>query len=89
MLSRMLSLGVCAASICLGLASHADASERSGIVHRASCAVVRYYVAKYSASAAEMWARSHGATEAEIESARHCLKSPPAETAQTARWIAQ
>jgi len=88
MLSRMLSLGVCAASICLGLASHADASERSGIVHRASCAVVRYYVAKYSASAAEMWARSHGATESEIEAARHCLRSPPAETTQAARWIA-
>jgi hypothetical protein len=51
--------------------------------------VVRYYVAKYSASAAEMWARSHGATDAEIEAARHCLKSMPAETPQAARWSTQ
>jgi hypothetical protein len=77
---------VCAAAICLGFASQAEATERSGLVHRASCTVVRYYVAKYSASAAEMWARSHGATDAEIEAARHCLKSMPAETAQEARW---
>jgi len=73
-------------ALCVGLASQAEATEHSGIVHRASCAVVRYYVAKYSASAAEMWARSHGASEAEIEAARHCLKNPPAETAQAARW---
>jgi hypothetical protein len=51
--------------------------------------VVRYYVAKYSASTAEIWARSHGATDAEIEAARHCLKGAPAETAQAARWFAQ
>jgi hypothetical protein len=51
--------------------------------------VVRYYVAKYSASAAEMWARGHGATEAEIEAARHCLKTQPAETAQAAHWFTQ
>jgi len=57
---------VCAAAACVGLISPVDATERSGVLHRASCAVVRYYVAKYSASAAEMWARSHGATDAEI-----------------------
>jgi hypothetical protein len=51
--------------------------------------VVRYYVAKYSASAAEMWARSHGATDAEIEAARRCLNDAPAQTAQAARWSAQ
>ena len=50
----------------------AEASAE-GLFHRASCSVVRYYVAKYSASMAEAWARSKGATEAEIESARHCL----------------
>src|SRR5437660_9848293 len=38
-----------------------------------SCAVVRFYVAKYSAAAAETWARSHGASDAEIETARRCL----------------
>jgi hypothetical protein len=36
--------------------------------------VVRYNVAKYSVTAAEMWARSKAATEAEIEAARCCLK---------------
>jgi hypothetical protein len=50
-------------------------ASAEGIFHRASCSVVRYYVAKYSASMAEAWARSKGATEAEIEAARHCLDS--------------
>jgi hypothetical protein len=48
-------------------------ASAEGIFHRASCSVVRYYVAKYSASMAEAWARSKGASEAEIEAARHCL----------------
>jgi hypothetical protein len=42
--------------------------------HRVSCVVVRFYAAKYTAPAAESWARSKGATDAEIESARQCLK---------------
>jgi hypothetical protein len=50
---------------------------------------VRFYVAKFSASAAETWARSHGATEVEIEAARRCLKDAPAQTAQAAHWTAQ
>jgi hypothetical protein len=79
----------CVGAVCLGFFSQAEASERSGIVHRASCTVVRYYVAKYSASTAEMWARSQGATEAEIEAARRCLKNAPSETAQAARWTTQ
>ena len=32
-----------------------------------SCAVVRFYVAKYSEAAAVTWARGHGASDAEIE----------------------
>jgi hypothetical protein len=52
----------------------AEASAE-GIFHRASCTVVRYSVAKYSASMAEAWARSKGATEAEIEVARRCIDS--------------
>jgi hypothetical protein len=76
----------CVAAVCLGFGLQAKASERSGVVHRASCTVVRYYVAKYSATAAEMWARSHGATDAEIEAARRCLKTSPSEPTQTARW---
>jgi Resolvase, N terminal domain len=41
----------------------------------ARCVLVRYYVAKCTAAAAEAYARGKGASEAEIESARHCL--PP------------
>jgi hypothetical protein len=85
----MYSRWVWVAAACAGLASQAEATERSGILHRASCAAVRYYVAKYSAPAAESWARSHGATDGEIEAARRCLKGVPAETAQAARWSVQ
>jgi hypothetical protein len=59
-------------AIVLGLAP-VSASAGEGILHRASCSVVRYYVAKYSASMAEAYARSKGATDAEIEAARRCL----------------
>jgi hypothetical protein len=69
-------------SVCFGVSPAAFASESSGILHRVSCSVIRFYVAKYSAPAAEQWARSKGATEAEIEEARHCLK---AETTQAAK----
>jgi hypothetical protein len=61
------------AAIVLGLAPVSASAE--GIFHRASCAVVRYYVAKYSAEMAEAYARSKGATESEIEVARRCLDS--------------
>ena len=85
----MLMRAVSAAALVLCLSSlnsSAFAGSGAGVVHRASCTVVRYYVAKYSASAAEMWARSHGATEAQIEAARLCLKDMPAQTAQAGRW---
>ena len=36
-------------------ASTAGAGDASGHVRRASCTLVRYYVAKYSAPAAEAW----------------------------------
>jgi hypothetical protein len=85
----MLSRWGCVAAICLGFASQAEAAEHVGLVHRASCTVVRFYVARYSASAAEMWARSHGATDAEIDAARRCLKGSSARTAQAARWWAE
>ena len=52
-----------------------------------SCSVVRFYVAKYSASAAEFYARSHGATDAQIEAARRCLRDEPAHTAEAAHWF--
>jgi hypothetical protein len=66
-------------ALSLGASPAAFAGEGSGILHRVSCSVVRFYVAKYSAPAAEQWARSKGATEAEIEAARRCL------TAETTR----
>jgi hypothetical protein len=50
-------------------------ASAEGLLHRASCSVVRYYVAKYSAEMAEAYARSKGATEAEIEAARRCIDS--------------
>ena len=68
-------------AILLGTAPAASAGE-GGVFHRASCTVVRYYVAKYSVSAAESWARGQGASEAEIEAARRCLKGMPIVTAQ-------
>jgi hypothetical protein len=65
--------------------SPAEAFASEGIFHRASCSVVRYYVAKYSAPAAEAWARSKGASEAEIEAARRCLNAAPTRTIRTAQ----
>jgi hypothetical protein len=49
-----------------------------------SCAVVRFYVAKYSEAAAERWARSQGASNVEIETARRCLHSTVMQTASSA-----
>jgi hypothetical protein len=76
----MLSRLMCVAAISFGLIPTSKASEQTR-VYRASCTVVRFYVAQYSASAAETWARRHGATDAEIEAARRCLAPT-----QTAQW---
>jgi hypothetical protein len=73
-------------AIVFGLAP-AEASASEGLLHRASCSVVRYYVAKYSASMAEAYARSKGASEAEIEAARRCLNAAPARTIRTAQEL--
>jgi hypothetical protein len=70
-------------AIFFGLSAPALAGE--GIIHRASCSVVRYYVAKYSAPAAEAYARSKGASEAEIEAARRCLNGAPSRPVRTAQ----
>jgi hypothetical protein len=65
-----------AVAVCTGLSSQAIADEqpKTRLLARASCTAVRYYVAKYTLPAAEAWARSKGATEAEIDTARHCLE---------------
>jgi len=72
---------ICVVAILSTWAPQAQAAEHSGLSHRASCTVVRFYVARYSAEAAETWARSRGATEGEIESARHCLQGTPVQSA--------
>lgn len=53
-----------------------------------SCATVRFYVARYSATAAEKWARSHGASDADIETARRCLHSEPVRVAAKSQVLA-
>ncbi len=64
----------------------AEAAEQSPL-RRVSCSVVRFYVAKYTQGAAESYARSKGASDAEIESARRCLKgSTTIVTAQSAPY---
>ena len=85
----MLMRGIGAFALTLSLTSGALAGGQPGVMQRMSCAVVRLYVAKYSAPAAEMWARSHGATDTEIEAARRCLADAPDRTAQAARWSSQ
>ncbi|MGX1323370.1 hypothetical protein AB7M17_006823 [Bradyrhizobium sp. USDA 377] len=89
----MLIRGFALSAALLAFAPDAMAGEpQPGLFRRASCTVVRYYVAKYSAAAAETWARSHGATEAEIETARRCLTNTPAQAKNqtvTAGWAGQ
>jgi len=95
----MLIRGFALSAALVALAPEATAGEpQPGVFKRASCTVVRYYVAKYSAAAAETWARAHGATEAEIEAARRCVanaptpaqpKTPTVTSTVTAGWAGQ
>ncbi|WGD56185.1 hypothetical protein QA641_21190 [Bradyrhizobium sp. CB1650] len=86
----MLIRGFALSAALFAVAPDAIAGEpQPGLFRRASCTVVRYYVAKYSAAAAETWARSHGASEAEIDAARRCLSHAPAQAKTepvTAGW---
>jgi len=72
---RLIGALVVATSVGFIWTTTAGAGDNNSSVHsrRASCTLVRYYVAKYSAPAAEAWARSKGATEAEINKARRCI----------------
>jgi hypothetical protein len=88
--------GLALSAALLAFAPDATAGEpQPGLFRRASCTVVRYYVAKYSAAAAETWARTHGATEAEIEAARRCVINAPVpvqarvQPTVTAGWAGQ
>jgi hypothetical protein len=78
----MLMRAIAAATVILSLGSGAHAGGQHGVRQRMSCSEVRYYVAKYSAATAEMYARSQGATEAQINAARRCVKDQPAQTPQ-------
>ena len=57
------------------LSAAAVASETVGPIRRAPCTLVRYYVARYTAAIAEAWARGKGATDAEIRTARRCMRN--------------
>ena len=76
---------ICLVVALIGLSPNANSSamaaERGGLMHRMSCVAVRYYVALYSATAAEQYARGQGATDADIEAARRCIKSDLTHTA--------
>ena len=66
--------GMLVAAASVGFMLSASAAGAGDVSARgASCTLVRYYVAKYSAAAAEAWARSKGASEAEINKARRCI----------------
>jgi hypothetical protein len=73
---------ICLAVVLFGFSSNAMAGERGGLMHRLSCTMVRYYVALYSATAAEQYARGQGATDADIEAARRCIR--PSDLTRTA-----
>jgi hypothetical protein len=72
---------ICVLVVLLGLSPNSMAAERSGLLHRLSCTAVRYYVALYSATAAEQYARGQGASDADIEAARRCVKPDQTRTA--------
>lgn len=75
--------GAIATLLLISLGSEAFASRHHRPSGRFSCGEVRYYVARYSAPVAEMYARNHGATDAQIERARRCLAS--SESVETER----
>ena len=66
------------------IALNQTASAGVPLFGHVSCGLVRFYVSKYSEAAAEKWARSHGAGEAEIETARRCLHPVSVQTASSA-----
>ena len=85
LLGLTVAFGVATSVGVMTSASAAGAGEASGLVRRASCTLVRYYVATYSAPVAEAWARSKGATDADIQSARRCIS--PQHTAQVGHVV--
>ena len=80
----MMLRGLCALALCLLWVDGAGAEEKAGLLHRVSCTIVRYYVTKYTEPAAEAWARSRGASDADIEAARRCLGGAAGQAVQAA-----
>jgi hypothetical protein len=78
----MLMRAIVSATLVFPVACGAQAAGQHGVRQRISCSEVRYYVAKYSVETAEMYARSQGATDAQIKAARRCLRDEPGQTAQ-------
>jgi hypothetical protein len=78
----MLLRAIVSASLIFPMIFDAHAAGQHGVRQRMSCSEVRYYVAKYSVETAEMYARSQGATDAQIKAARRCLREEPGQTAQ-------
>ncbi|WP_257165839.1 hypothetical protein [Bradyrhizobium sp. SRS-191] len=77
--------GVTAAGLLmLAMAPGAQAANEAAAETRMSCSEVRYYVEKYTAEVAEMYARSRGATDAQISRARRCLT--PVHVRRAERW---
>ncbi|WP_316158969.1 MULTISPECIES: hypothetical protein [unclassified Bradyrhizobium] len=59
----------------LAMGSEVQAANEAGPETRMSCSEVRYYMEKYTAEVAEMYARSRGATDEQISRARRCLST--------------
>jgi len=79
----MLRGAVAAGVLILAMGSEVRADSEQGHANM-SCSEVRYYVQKYTAEVAEMYARSYGATDAQIDRARRCLMSSHLRRAE--RW---
>ena len=71
MVRGMIGAGI----LLLAMGSGVQAANEAGPDTRMSCSEVRYYVEKYTAEVAEMYARSRGVTDAQINWARRCLST--------------
>ncbi|WP_035655497.1 hypothetical protein [Bradyrhizobium sp. STM 3809] len=80
----MLRSVIGAGLVLLALGSEMRAANEAGAADHMSCSDVRYYVEKYTAEVAEMYARSRGATDAQINRARRCLT--PTHFRRAERW---
>jgi hypothetical protein len=69
----MLRSVIGAGMLILAMGSELQAAGEPPPGDRISCSEVRYYVEKYTAAVAESYARSQGATDAQINRARRCL----------------